>query len=355
MEYELVIDARLLYGSGIGTYLRNLIIPISEKYHTKILTNSKSLERYPIFKNLDFEILNSSIYSIREQFELFNKIPKCKLFWSPHYNVPLLPINAKKKLVTIHDVFHLAYFHELSLSQKIYSKVLIQLASTVSNKIITVSNFSKREIIKHTGVKSNKIEVIYNGIDFCEIQAITIRVPKKYFLFVGNLKPHKNIKILLEAFSKFTLQNTEYKLVIVGKKEGLKTVDRESLTIIEQDKTKNNIIFLENISDEELVYIYKNAVASVFPSLYEGFGYPPLESIVQNTPCICSDIEVLHEVYGESVIYFNPTDSNALNEKLQNVINEHHFLTKESKEKIISKYSLDNFVKCHIELIEKLL
>lgn len=355
-QIDIVIDARLLYGSGIGTYLKNIVFEISNKFNVLYLVNQKSIDKYPKIKELNYKLIKSDIYSIKEQIELSLKIPKCKIFWSPHYNIPIFPIRANKRLVTIHDTFHLAFKNQLNLKQRFYSTLIIKLATLLSDKIITVSNFSKKEIIYYTKVDSNKISVIYNGLtnEFNQNGGTVIsknsQFLKKYILFVGNLKSHKNLITLIKAFT--LLNDNSLNLIIIGNKDGLITIDKEILGYIDNSE---NIIFLENLSNQELQLYYKNASIFVFPTLYEGFGYPPLEAINFDVPVICSDIEVLKEIYGNYVLYFDKMDYNQLSQLIKSTIEQSHPLNNQDKDLILQKYSYQNFISGHIQVIESLL
>jgi len=306
----LVIDTRMINASGIGRYLKNIIPFLLKEYKLILLGDSTELQEYKKEKNIKIVSMATSIYSIKEQFELAQKIPPCDLFWSPHYNIPLLPIKAKKRLVTIHDVYHLAFKDTLSLSQKLYAKLLINQAVKKSDVILTVSNFSKNEIIKYTQTKKN-IEVVYNGVDENLINNKKID-KENYILYVGNVKPHKNLVRALKAFKKIDNQNLIFK--IVGKKDNFITKDTE----VEQLAIElgNRVEFTGYVEDSKLVELYKKAKIFLFPTLYEGFGIPPLEAQACGTPVICSNVASLPEVGGESVLYCDPCDINDIADKI---------------------------------------
>ncbi|MCX6792284.1 MAG: glycosyltransferase family 1 protein [Candidatus Gottesmanbacteria bacterium] len=132
----------------------------------------------------------------------------------------------------------------------------------------------------------------------------------KYFLYVGNAYPHKNLDVLLRAFSNMN----DVKLVLVGKDDyfykRLKQTDSVKLL-------KDKLIFKTNVSDNELVTLYQNALACVLPSLMEGFGLPALEALANNCPVIVSDIPVFHEILGSSAIYFDPRSADDLTKILK--------------------------------------
>lgn len=138
------VDARMLGPCGIGAYIDN-IIPFlkGSPFHFQMLVKPEDQNRFKELGWLETIPLNAPIYSITEQLKLAVAIPPCDLFWSPHYNIPILPIPAAKRLVTIHDAYHLAYYKTLNPLQKIYVKVMVRAAVQLSDRVLTVSHFSK--------------------------------------------------------------------------------------------------------------------------------------------------------------------------------------------------------------------
>ena len=241
---KVVIDARMINNSGIGTYLQNMIPSLKDNFKLILLGKKIVLEAFEWSKDIEMIETVSDIYSIKEQFELPFKIPACDIFISPHYNIPLLPLRVKKRVVVIHDVYHLVFYKTLSLAQKTYAKFMISKAVNLSDKIITISEFSRSEILKNTNAKSEKIEIVYFGRDASnfiknqsdenfDIVKNRYNLPDKYFLFVSNIKPHKNLKNLILAFEILLKQNKEFKLVVAGKGEGLITVDSDVRVLID--------------------------------------------------------------------------------------------------------------------------
>lgn len=312
---HLVVDARMIDASGIGVYLKNILSGLVGSFQLTLLGDPIKLKTYE--SEAQIIPFYEPIYSIKEQLGLKKLIPDCDVFWSPHYNVPVLPIKAKRRIVTIHDVYHLAFSNQLSLVQRIYAKVVINAAVKLSDIVITVSDFSKAEILKYTACSVEKIKVIHNGVkdtavhsDFKKLHS-KYNIPDRYLLYVGNVKPHKNLRKLLEAY---LLLNTElqqeYKVVIVGKKEGFITGDSALFDWIkEQPALSNNIVFTGFVDDEDMDALYQYASAFVFPSIYEGFGFPPLEAMVNNCPVAVSDRSCLPEVCGNAALYFDPNNA----------------------------------------------
>lgn len=338
---SICIDARMLHASGIGIYLKNLIPLLNDNYDLILIGKREEIGRYNWSDKVGIIEVKSGYYTIQEQLELPVKIPKCDLFWSPHYNVPILLIRAKKRLVTIHDVFHLAFFNKLTLPQKIYAKIVIKAATSLSDRIITVSEFSKSEIVKYTGTDPDKIKAIYNGIDTKKFRPILDQeflknvkqkhnLPEKFWLFVGNVKPHKNLQGLIKAFGFLKKEKMleEYHLVIVGKKEGFITNDTVIEKLIEESLLEPFIKFTGFVTDDDLPAIYNLASALVFPSLYEGFGFPPLEAMACGCPVAASNAASLLEVCGDAVVYFDPKNNEDIAQKIYDLINNECLIIK---------------------------
>jgi glycosyltransferase involved in cell wall biosynthesis len=188
---------------------------------------------------------------------------------------------------------------------QLYRKLAVPRGARLADMLVTVSEFSAQEISTHLGISQSKIEVVYNGIDdffFSEESEKLSKLPENYILFVGSLNPRKNLECLVQSFE--TVQNRiddDYKLVIIGpdNKNIFKKVD-----INETDK----IVTPGFVSQAELKYAYEHADVFVFPSLYEGFGLPPLEALACGTPVVTSSTTSLGEIMQEGCIQVDPED-----------------------------------------------
>lgn len=319
----LTIDARMIKQSGIGTYLTNLLPQIIEATDNDItlLGNIEELSQYPWVNKLNVNIIeiNSPIYSINEQVVLMKKIPKeTKLYWSPHYNIPLL--YKGKLLVTVHDVFHLAMKEYVGgIHKRLYAQLMFKALRLKATEIISVSEFTKSQFIQFTGPTKKSITTIHNGVDTNWFNSLLSeqRKTSPYLLYVGNIKPHKNLGNLLKAFSKI-MNEIPHNLVIVGRREGFITGDH---MIAEQaDEIGNRVVFTGYINDEKLKEFFKNATALIFPSKYEGFGLPPLEAMASGCPVVVSNKASIPEICGEAAIYFNPLNPDEIAEKILLVV-----------------------------------
>lgn len=320
-KLHVILDARMIRHSGIGTYLQNLIPRLAPKLHLTLLGTKEAIQTFPWSNEVELINLHSSIYSIREQVELPRRIPPADVFWAPHYNLPLLPVRTKRVLLTIHDVYHLAFYGQLTPFQKFYAKTMIQTGMKKADRVITVSQFSKSEIVKYTSIAPEKIEVIHNGFDSAlfnrwnagaerETKIKRQRLPCSYLLYVGNVKPHKNLRNLLRAFLLIHEKIPDHHLVIVGQTSGFITADRELFRLLEKSTVvKHKVHFMGVVDSLDLAVIYAGAELLVFPSYYEGFGLPPLEAMASGCPVIVSKLGSIEEVCGEAALYVNPDDS----------------------------------------------
>jgi len=237
--------------------------------------------------------------------ELPLKIPTCDLFWSPHFTMPFFPIKASRCIVTIHDTFHLDNLHHFSLIKQMYAKKMIGNAVSKADLILTVSEFTKQRIVHHFPKTKDKIQVIYSGCDhLSHLDPEPIAdVPSSFFLFVGNHKIYKNFLVALQSF----MQAKEMHLIVVDK---TKILEKKYGNI------QDNIYFFGEVTDSQLAWLYRNARALIFPSLYEGWGLPPLEAMQLGCPVIASHRASIPEACGEAALFFDPKNSSDLLAKM---------------------------------------
>lgn len=363
---KLLIDARMIDSSGIGTYLQNLIPFLKEHMILYLLGDKEKISKYIDISEINIIPMKSSIYFPLEQVEYILKVKDVDVFWSPHFNVPIFPVRVKKRIVTIHDVFHLAFKDLYNLFERSYAKLLINSAVRFSDLIITVSQFSKSEILKYTKVKEDKIKVIYNGVDtkrfkvYPEEKKIRIKnkynLPDKFLFFVGNVKPHKNLKGLLRTFERIIGEEKDIFLVITGKKEGFIKGDKEIFKILNNRYLKDRVIFTGYVSNEDLPLLYNLADIFVFPSLYEGFGLPPLEAMACGCPSIVSKITPLMEICGDAVYYVDPYDVEDMAKGIMKVLKDNN-LREEMKRKgyeRVNNFSWEKSAIEHLKLINEI-
>lgn len=338
---KIAIDCRMINNSGIGTYLREILPYLLETQNKFLLIgNKEKLKEFLKYENTELLECNTKIFSLRELF-LFpiKRINQCDIYYSPNFNIALgikIP-----KYLTIHDVIFLDMPELTSKLGYIIRKFYYKLAYKKSEKIFTVSNFSKKRIEEHLG-KEKKIIVTYNGVSKYILEKTDENYTEKdYIIFVGNIKKHKGLKVLLEAFKLIKRINKTLKLVIVGNQNNFRTKDKEVIKLLEDKTLHKDIIFTGYIDNEELKKLIVEAKILIQPSLYEGFGIPPLEALALGTNILISDIEVFKELYSDvGDIFFKPNSKNELSDKILNVCS--YKLEEEQIKKILLRYSYLN-------------
>jgi glycosyltransferase involved in cell wall biosynthesis len=365
-KYDIAVDARMLHASGIGTYLQHILPAICSAYNTVLLGDVQQLKGYKA-KVIPFE---APIYSVREIIVLPRLIPPCRVFWSPHFNVPLSTGKAEVLITTIHDVFHLAFYRTLSLKQKMYARLFYNLAVRKSSRVITVSEFSKRELLRYVQNTPEKIQVIHNGVTQQEFakpytlsEADSIRakysLPNDYLLYVGNVKPHKNLVKLVTALENMPQTDKELYLVIVGKKDGFITGDNQLSALLDASPLlRRRIVFTGFVAGEDLPFIYQQARLFLFPSLYEGFGLPPLEAMAAGTLTLASNLASIPEICQDGALYFDPNDENSIRETIVHALQLSATALdaqKQTAKSVANKYTWEASIRKHISLFNEYL
>ena len=325
------LDCRHFDGSGIGTYISNLISNFDQynlDYPIEILARD---EHIPQIKNLcHFKIItyNDPIYSVREQFKWVTKINPFGLLHVPLYNAPLFyPGNL---ITTVHDICHVAMRQFFPGALKhIYSDQFLRMVLRKSDFVITVSNFSKSEIINYFNIPEEKIRVIYNGVNpmFRPIgqeqrNAVLKKynLPSEFLLYIGNVKPHKNITGLIESYIMALKQNSSLPaLVISGRYNQLITATPNLRKLLASKEIESKIIFAGYLPTVDLPAIYSQALIFLFPSFYEGFGLPNLEAMACGTPVITSNCSSIPEVVENSAILIDPYNSEMIADAILNL------------------------------------
>lgn len=359
------IDARFFgsIGKGLGRYTQKLIENLEniddENQYFVFLRRENWQEFEPRSRNFTKVLADVPWYTMREQIQMPKILKKCglDLVHFPHFNVPIA-YNGKF-VVTIHDLILFrfptrrasalsapAYFFK----KKAYYHV-INRAIRKSEKIIAVSEHTKNDIKSNFKTDSDKIFVTYEGVDSgyvppAELPGEILQkygIIKPYVLYVGNAYPHKNLDRLILAFKELSNRHSGLSLVLAGKEDYF----YKRLKEYADSSNVPKVIFPGHIKERFLSTVYREAKLYVFPSLYEGFGLPPLEAMVRSTPVASSNASCLPEILGEAAHYFDPRGISGIAESMEKVLTDNALRKKltEAGKKQIQKYSWEKMAK----------
>lgn len=358
------VDIRVLmdkHYSGVSEYTANLL--------TAILRQNAALNKpddyrlfYNSFHNLNARLnkwngARSRVVATRWPNKIFNyflqkvfswpKIDKVlggtDIFWSPHFNFTRLSKGAKapKKIITVHDLSFLRYPEFFSARKNFWHRALgVKKILREADAIIAVSENTKNDIIELASVAPEKIIVIYSGNDLVKREVSDEEKREfllkhgltddntthsaRFILYLGNIEPRKNISGLITAFNELRAKDASdrrkflnLKLVLAGA-SGWK--NRKIYMAWQNLPYKNDIKFLGYISQKEKEILYKIATVFVYPSFYEGFGFPPLEAMTLGLPVICSNVSSLPEVVGDAALAINPFKSEEIKDALEIIL-----------------------------------
>lgn len=328
------IDMRMYGGgSGIARYIQELSLVILEQDKTNDYVlffnriDDHVRNQFSRFK-VKFVETKAKHYSIREQTTFVRQLhqEKLDLVHFPHFNVPFF--YRKPFVVTIHDLIHQRYpgRNKSRIFHRTAFRMIFSHAVKASKAIIAVSNFTKKEILEFYPNVSKKVFVIHEAAsdnlkiyDHAQAQNYVnkkFNINSKYFLYVGVYRRYKNLPVLVKAFDLFCQKNSDYKLVLAGEADPFYPEIQQE---IRQIKNIEKLFEAGKVNDEDLSHLYSAASAFILPSKTEGFGLILLEAAKYKLPIIASNIDVIKEVMGDSVIYFNLNSPNDLADKMRSV------------------------------------
>jgi glycosyltransferase involved in cell wall biosynthesis len=329
------IDARKLHDFGIGTYIRNLLqqlarIDQGSEYVLLCREGDADFGRQ-LGPNFRAVIETAPPYSFSEQLRIPIALrrERIDLFHAPHYVLP--PLVHCRSIVTIHDCIHLMFPQYLpGRMAHAYARATLWTATRRADRILTVSESSKSDILRCFNIPANKIVVTYNAIDTPFLvepaEEEFARTRERYqlvdpfVLYVGNVKPHKNLERLIDAFDRVRHQGfDDLTLVIIGdqisKYQGLRRA-------VHRHQLHKHVRFLGFVSPSTLAVLYRLASVFAFPSLYEGFGLPPLEAMASGTPVLSSNVSSLPEVLGDAALLVDPYSPEAIADGLVTLLTD---------------------------------
>jgi len=323
---KIAIDIRRMTEFGVGTYIRNIVRTLSRLDHTSqyfLIGPPAKVQEIgtlpPNFHNIPAEAPENSVRGYRE-FRGALKNLNCDLVHIPNlFTVPrLMPC---PYVLTAHNMLeHVSRVREQTGFMGTWQLQMTKQVLRGASRILAVSNFTRTEIEKFFAIPSSRVEVVYNAIDerFLrghasasdrELIAERYQVNYPFLLYAGRVSPHKNVVRMIEAFSalKEELEKEDaypdLKLIIIG--DDLSGNPDLRRTVV-RGGVQNDVRFLGFIPIEVLRIFYESAKIFVFPSLYEGFGLPPLEAMAHGTPVVTSNVSSLPEVVGNAAVLVNP-------------------------------------------------
>jgi glycosyltransferase involved in cell wall biosynthesis len=297
----------MLDTSGIGTYLRETLPRVVARMPDvdfTVLGDPATLR--PLLgddRRVDVRPWRTPIYTVREQIEARRLLPAdATLVWSPHFNIPLGwrgPL-----VVTVHDVAHLA-LPQASLPRSLYARGMFEVVRRRASVLLCVSKFTEQEFRRRVGAPRRSV-VSLEGVSARWFQlAPPAATGTPYFLYVGNVKPHKNLGRLIAAFARVA-SRIPHRLVIAGRRDAMRTIDHDVARLA---ATLGERVELTGyVAPAALEQLVAGCDALVLPSLYEGFGLPPLEALASGRPVVVSNAASLPEVCGPEAEYFDPLD-----------------------------------------------
>lgn len=363
---KIVIDARE-YPTSTGRYVRKLLEYLekidgdSPERSYIVLVKSADIDAYnPKASNFTKVVSDYKEFTFGEQLGLKNQIKGL----DPdlvHFTMTQQPIWYNGKVVTtMHDLTTLRFINPtknivvFKFKQLVYAYVVKKVA-TKSQKIITISNFVKKDLLQYTKVDPSKILVTLESADRITAKPVpyNLLTNRRFLLYVGRSQPHKNLSRLLEAFVKLLDDDPDLGLVIVGKKDGASDLLKQKAS----ELGVKNFVQTGYVEEGELRWLYENCAAYVFPSLSEGFGLPSLEAMMHGAPVASSNATCLPEINGDAAHYFNPEDVDEMAEKIKEVLTDEN-LRKElikNGQKQLKKYSWKRMAQQTLDIYRKAL
>ena len=341
---RLLIEGRVLkhrYTTGVERYAKELLRAFD-----------KSGLRYDLA--LPFGSNNKYFQHLWEHIYLPLKSTHYDILFCPANIAPLIKPKALKLVVTIHDLSYMHFPNAYSFAFRKYYRFIVPRLLNLADTVITVSHSEKEVLIKHFPFLKNKIYTIYLGIKGEFLNCPLMHEKEKFILYVGSLSKRKNLMGLIKAF-KILINKIPHKLVIVGiKGDSFKEIE---IPKILKDIPSQRLIFMGQIEDERLIELYRRSSLFVFPSLYEGFGLPPLEAMACGCPVVVSNVSALPEICGDAAYYINPYNIDSIAEGIYKVLDD-----KDLREELIKKglerakiFSWDKSAREHLEVFEETL
>lgn len=335
---KIAINATILgkKPSGLGVYTTNIIKGIESSLSTEdqLLVYTSTPEHFeeskkiqivktPKYMSPEYGKIGGLTRFIWNQVVLPFRVKKDKvdiIYSTTHHGMFLSPI---KQILTVHDLLPIIFPGQHKL-QYYYFKYILPLLLKKSSRLVTVSSNTKEDILKSYKFNKSKIDVVYNSFEKTHFKNSTSSKYKdmlgEYILFLGASYPHKNLIRTIKAFNKIKTKHPDLNLVVAGGRADYKDQVMEHFK--NDNEALNRVVFLDYIPYSDLPILYSNATLFIYPSLYEGFGIPPIEAMACGCPTIVSNTSSLPEVCNNASIYFNPEDINEISSTIINVLKD---------------------------------
>ena len=326
------IDVRKIGDFGIGTYIRNLIGGLAAEGggHDYLLLRSRGTDPRTLPPGMESRVERAGLYSPMEPFKLGRsaRVAGLDLLHCPHYVTPFMA--GCPLAVTIHDLIHLLFPEYLpGAAARQYASYFLRRAAKRASVIFTVSEWTKADILEHLPAREDNIVVTHNAVDPAMARTPTeeekesargrYSLEEPFVLYVGNLKPHKNLATAVEAFARFRrAAGPEWRFVIAG----CDAPDAELGGTIDAAGISDALRFIGFVQWDNLPALYALARIFLFPSIYEGFGLPPLEAMAAGTPVVAANSSSLPEVLGDAALLTDPLDSQSMAEAMEKIESE---------------------------------
>jgi glycosyltransferase involved in cell wall biosynthesis len=309
-KIDIGIDTRMIDCTGIGTYTQGLLSGLQHLDLKNLALFGPEISDLEVLRNFQRINFTAPIYSLSEQFQYPQHIKRCKVWHATHYNVPFYKPRGIKLVATVHDLIHWVFRKEyFGRLHNLYAKTMFNAVVKNCDHIIAVSEHTKKDLIRFFNAKPDRVTVISEAVSdqFKILDADStllkkklhpLALPEDFFIFVGSLKPHKNLDWLLSIFEQLHEQKKmTTPLIIVGRADAKYPSTLHKINALEK---KGVVKHYSDISNKDLVILYNLATALIHPSQYEGFGLTILEAMACGTPVICCPNASIPEVAGEA-------------------------------------------------------
>ena len=345
-KIKILVDCHTFgtFYSGVTTYIKGIHNELINYEEVEIYLASSAVNKL----SLDFpdprftfvELKNTS-YMGRHCRDFPRIIKKYGIDYA-HFQYTIPSFKQCKYIVTIHDILFEDFPGLFPLSYRMPRSMLFRLSAKKADMVLTVSEYSRRQISAHYGIPCKDIIVTPNGVcgeygAFQKGRADTKGGCEPYILYVSRLEPRKNHKMLIEVFAELNLHE-QYRLILIGRKCIRDNQFDRCMKGLDKQVT-DKILHIDNTADEKLREYYKNASLFVYPSIAEGFGIPPLEAIMSGTKTICSNATAMRDYDFFDGYQFDPLDKEALKQLMLKTLDDKNYPLAKIQSEIKSRYN----------------